>query len=398
MNNLMPGPMLLPILASLNFDALKFIDSPDKLPDAVSGARTLAADTAYIIIGEIDLEGDRLIGAENSVLFGFSPEYSILKSTGIDDANGAFITTGFSLPVNNVGFHDFGSEQVLDIDGEGNTAAFDWFGVNFLNCDNIGTIKNVSNFIGNTIGVLSSAGLIFDEDHGTISFVNSIFTCFSGDTIITIPSTAVLSRRLRITNSAVVVTSGSTGINVSTSATIPNEGYILDVVNFSGGGTYITGVDATGETALFERCRGITNTKTRGGYYMSDNSTQTNIATADTPQKIQGTTTAADLVSKFTITDNRATYTGALSEGFMVSAAVSFDTAVMRDYTIRIAKNGVAQNSQSTVRGTNTINLECTLFDSVNLDTDDYIEVFVESNQTGNLLVTDMNLIIARLS
>lgn len=389
--------MFLPVLSALNFDALKFIDSPEKLPEAVGGARTLEANTAYIIIGEIDLEGDRLIGAENSVLFGFSPEYSILKSTGIDDADGAFITTAFSLPVNNVGFHDFGSEQVLDIDGEGNNAAFDWFGVNFLNCDNIGTIKNVSNFISNTMGLLSSAGLVFNEDHGTISFVNSIFTYFGTGTILTIPSTAVISRRLRITNSAVVVTSGNTGINVSDSATIPDEGYILDVVNFSAGGTYITGVDATSETALFERCRGITNTATRCSYTITNNLVGVTATITNQFYKITGTTVAG-ATDKFTISENRATYTGSLTQTFSVVASASVDAQNNRTYKFKVAKNGTVGTAQSVLRGRNTDNIPVPILDTVTLSTGDYIEIHAACETAlTTILVTDISLIISKI-
>lgn len=390
-----PGP--LSQLQSLDFSQLKFIESKDDFPPAVSGARTLASNTTYFIIGTVDLEGDRLIGGENSTLFGFSPEVSILKSTGFDDSNGAFITTEYSLPCNLVAFHDFGTEQVLDVDADGNNAGYDWNGINFLNCSNVGTVANVGNFIASKLGFLNSSGMTFDGEIGTVGFDNTLFEAASGGTSLIFPATLTLTRRMRITYSAFVNLSGETGINFSASATVPDEGYILDTVNFGGGGTYITGLDSTSEKALFVNCRGIVNTATRGGYYMANNGTATNIATAGTFQKIAGTTTQT-VARKFTHSNNRLTYTGALTEAFEIKASVSFDTQIGRTYTIKLAKNGVVQDAQSIVRGTNTINLECTLFDTTELQTDDYIEIWVTSSLTGNVSITDMNLTITRLS
>lgn len=397
----MPGPFRGPNLADINYlikkSKVKFVWDKHGLPAPVDGAHTLDANVSYIIIGTVDLEGGRLIGLENSSLFGFSPEVSILKSTGFDDADGAFITTAYSLPCNLVAFHDFGTEQVLDIDGTGNIAAYDWNGVNFVNCSNVGTIQNVSNYISKTMGLINSGGIVFDGTIGTVGISDTLFDSPAGVTSITIPDTVTITRRLRITYSAFVTLSGETGINFSASATVPDEGYILDTVNFGGGGTYITGVDNTSEKALFSGCRGIVNTSTRGGYIMTNNATPTNIFTAGVFQKLLGTTTLS-IASKFTHSNNRLTYTGSLTEAFVISASVSFDTQIVRTYTIKIAKNGVVQNAQSIVRGTNTINLECSLFETVELSTGDYIEIWATSSLTGNMLPTDSNLVITRLN
>lgn len=397
----MAGPFRGPNLADIFFlmfkSKLKFVWNKNRFPAAVDGTRTLAANTAYIIIGTVDTEGDRLIGSENSTLFGFSPEISILKSTGFDDSNGAFITTEYSLPCNLVAFHDFGTEQVLDIDGTGNIAAYDWNGVNFVNCSNVGTVKNVSNYISKTMALINSGAMIFDGEIGTVGISDTLLDSPTGSTAITVPATATITRRFRITYSAVVTLSGETGIDFSSSATVPDEGFILDTVNFSGGGTYLGDLDSSSEKALFSGCRGIVNTATRGGYIMTNNATPTNIATAGVFQKLLGTTTLS-IASKFTHSNNRLTYTGSLTEAFVISASVSFDTQIGRTYTIKIAKNGVVQNAQSIVRGTNTINLECSLFDTVELSTGDYIEIWATSSLTSDMLPTDSNLVITRLS
>ena len=235
---MIPGDIK-PVLRAL--ETYRTIEKPSDFPPASNGVITLADNTAYYILGTIDLLGDRIVSGENSVFIGASPEYSILKSTGFDDSSGAFLTSEYTTPANLIAFHDFGAEQVLDIDGLGNTTGYDWNDINFLNCSNVGVVKDVGNFICNTIGFLNSSGLTFNGSIGTISFSDTIFECASGGTCVTIPSTMTITRRLRIAYSAFVVLAGETGINFSTSATVPDEGYILDTVNFGGGGTYQAG-------------------------------------------------------------------------------------------------------------------------------------------------------------
>ena len=130
---------------------------------------------------------------------------------------------------------------------------------------------------------------------------------------------------------------------------------------------------------------------------MTDNATVTACTLADTFYKIAGTTTAGNLVEKFTLTNNRATYTGALTAGFSVSVSCSVETVNGRDYTFKIAVNGTTQSARSIIRGRSNINLECSMFDSVVLSTNDYVEVFLACSNAGeDVEITDMNVIISK--
>lgn len=60
--------------ASVVVEGLVFVDGVDKLPAAVAGVRTLAPSTAYYLTTEIDLEGDRLVLSDSTVLLGSSSE------------------------------------------------------------------------------------------------------------------------------------------------------------------------------------------------------------------------------------------------------------------------------------------------------------------------------------
>ena len=291
---------------------------------------------------------------------------------------------------------------MFDLQGDGVTTALDWFGVNLLNCASGGTIKNYTNFVAGDSALLNSGGFVFDGSFGTGAFSNCLFDVASGKTAITVLPTCTFSRRLRIIYSSFVVLSGETGVNFSTSATVGDEKYILDTCNFSGGGTYITGVDATSNKGLFSNCVGITNTSTRGFLHMIDNTTATAITGTASYFKAAGTTTAMTTNSKFTSpSSNRLTYTGAFTQSFFVTVNCNVRTSVStQTVNIVIAKNGsVIMDSEMTILcaagstpsfgGTQTV---------VELTANDYIELFVRNTSSvNNIIVSDLNMNVLKI-
>jgi hypothetical protein len=141
-----------------------------------------------------------------------------------------------------------------------------------------------------------------------------------------LPSTLTITRRFKIKDSSFVVLSGETGINVDAGATIPTEAYILGDVNFSGGGTYLTGVTHTSNDALFTNCTGITNTAVNGQLYMQANATATTVGATNTFYKIAGTTTASADNSKFTHANNRLTCDAVISRKYLIHCDLSFSS------------------------------------------------------------------------
>ena len=189
----------------------------------------------------------------------------------------------------------------------------------------------------------------------------------------------------------------SIAIDFSASATVLNEGYILDTCNFSGGAPYLAGVTSTDNKALFVNNVGIDNSSDITQYYMSANATATVITTAGVGVKAAGVTTSGSLTSKFTNTANRATYDGALTRFFKVSTTLSVESGNNNQVGVYISKNGVLLG-ESEVYGTTsgTGRAENIVVQTlVSLTATDYIEIWVE-NATGtqNITVTDLNLII----
>lgn len=384
--------------ASLISDNFIFVNSKSDLPTASSGVITLEANKTYYFTTIVDLTGDRLVCSANTTILGASSENCYIKSTGLNSST-ALITSIYSLPIRNISFTH---GTVFDLNGDGTTTALDWFGINFVDCAIVGTIKNYTNFIMGDSAFLNSAGLTLDGTIGTIGMNNCLFDGRTSSTIITIPSTLIVSRRFRIIYSSFITLSGETGISVDSSATIGNERYILDTINFAGGGTYISGVTQTSNKTLFLNCVGIANTTTRGFYYMVNNTTDTPIGVpnVNTWVKALGTTTADSNNSKFTHTNNRLTYTGAFNTSFLVTVNTAVRAALSnQNISIGIAKNGtILPNSEMTIR-TSTSNQEhpgSTQY-QIDLVTNDYVELFVKNTNSTDVRVSDLNFSVVKI-
>jgi hypothetical protein len=315
---------------------LTFVSSKSDLPSSVGGVITLLSEHTYYFTTEVDLEGDRLVGSQDTVILGSSSENASITSTGLG-VGVALFTTEWTTPIRHITFRDV--DTCLDINGVTNApVALDWTGVNFLNIPNVGTISTCDNWIYSKGAFLSSTNLIFTGSVGTIGVDNSIFVgTGAANPIIDISSTATVTRRFRIIYSAFVVFGSTIGINVDTAATIPTEGYILDTVNFSGGGTYISGVLTDSNKALFIKCVGVSNTSVNGQMYMQDNLTTTAIADTTNFTKILGTTTASVDNSKYSHSNNRLTCSADIERKYLIQANLSFK---INDITAALLNEG----------------------------------------------------------
>lgn len=375
-----------------------FVSEASDFPDAVGGVITLQDNYTYFITTTVDLAGNRIVAGQNTTLIGGSSENCYLKSTGLNSST-ALITSEWSLPIRNISI-THGTALDLDASGHSNQA-LDWFGVNFVDCASVGTIANYENVIFSDCAFLNSSGLTLDGTIATFGASQCLFNGASAATIFTIPSTATISRRFRIIYSSFIVAGGETGINLSASASIPTEGYILDTVNFSGGGTYVTGVTHTDDEALFVNCRGVTNTSVAAGLSMTGNVTATDIVTTGVAVKVAGTTSASAVNQKFTHADNRLTYTGALTRVFKVTAILTVTGPNNAQLTACLYKtDSEITESCSTVTANGVGKVENVQVQAiVSLSQNDYIEVWI-ANDTNNTDVTvdALNVIIDGLN
>jgi len=381
---------------AVNIHNVRFISSKGNLPAPSGGIITLVAYFTYYFTETVDLTGDRFVCGENTTILGFSSENSRIKSTGLS-AGTALVTSEWSLSLRNIGIEH---GTALDLDANANQS-LSWFGINFDGCATVGTIKNYSNIIMSDCAFVNSQGLTFDGTIATIGFINTIFDNRTSGTSIIIPATATITRRIRIIYSAFISLAGETALNISTSASIPSEGYILDTINFSGGGTYTTGVQYDDNKSLFVNCKGVNNSGNIGQYYMTGNATATTIGSINVFVKAAGTTTAGSFIEKFTHTDNRLTYNGAFTGFYKVTAIVTLTSGNNNVVQLRVGVNGttaISSTSQATTSGAGkSENVTCG--DIVSLSTNDYIEIFA-ANTTGanNITVSEINVILERLN
>lgn len=377
-----------------NTSSLVIVSIKDDFPVPVSNVITLLDNVTYFIAADIDLTGDRLVSGSDTTIIGGSSENCTLTSTGLN-ASTPLLTIGYTTPIRHISFEDVGT--AIAVDGTARTVALDWTGVNFVNVPNIGTINTCGNFIFTKGAFLNSGNMSFTGTIGTVAFNNSLFNSDSGNTLFYLLAGLTIERRFRIIYSSIIALSGETGIALNVSATIPNEGIILDTCNFAGGGTYLSGIDFRDNEALFVNNVGITNSKEIAQYYMNGNATATTIASTGVAYKVAGTTTNATLTSKFTHTNNRQTYIGSITRPFFISATLSVESGNNNQVGVYIAKNGTILTDSEVYITTSaagraegaTVQTLATLTDT------DYIEIFVENDTSAtDITVTDLNVII----
>ena len=379
-------------------DVLVYVTNKIDLPLAVNGVITLAANATYFFTKTVDLTGDRLVCGANTTILGFSSENCKMISTGLS-ASTALISSNYSLPIRNIAFT---SGTVLNLVGDSVTTALDWHGVNFVDCPTVGLIKDYSNVILETGAFLNSANLTIDGTIGTVGINNNLFDGRTGQTTIIIAPTAIITRRLRIIYSSFICLSGETAINVSASATIADERYILDTVNFAGGGTYLTGLTETSNKALFSGCVGITNTAVNGQLYMQNNATATVISATNTFYKVLGTTTASADNSKYTHTNNRLTNAANVSRKYLIQCVLSFTSGATHvcEFGFYDSKLGAIRTPSKTNATSNAggraenVSFACVVSHS----NGDFIEIHAANNTSSqNITITDMNFLITEI-
>lgn len=389
------------ISGSLDFPDFVFVTKKEDLPTPSGGVITLEDKYTYYFTTTVDLTGDRIVAGQDTTILGSSSENCRIKSTGLSGS--ALISSQHSLPMRGITIE---ANIALDLNASGSSsAAIDWFGVNFTDCDTVGTISNYNNFIMTDSAFLNSQGLAFSGSLGTVGFNQCFFDVAPSGTMLILPEepeAVVINRRFRVIYSSFVVLPGETGLYVYNRAEIPVEGYILDTVNFSGGGTYLNGVDFLDNRSLYVNCVGITNTAAICNYYMQNNATVTDITASGAPVRISGATTANAINQKFTHTDNRATYIGAISRVFKITVTCTIEAAGSgKTIGLYLAKNGVLLTDSeiyATTDGNNRAE-NISIQSITQLFEDDYIEVWIENDTDAtDVTVTFLNVIATTIN
>jgi len=376
---------------------VNFVKDKTGFPSPVGGVITLPANSSWYITQLIDLGGDVIECDGICAIVGDSTEVSRLTSTG-KTASVPLISSEYSLTLRNIQIEDV--DVALDLDASSNSnQSLDWHFVNFKNIPIVGTINTYDNFVGDILGFLEAGDLTFDGTIGTIAFNSTLFNNYTGKTSIIVPATCTITRRLRVIYSVFVSLSGETALNISSSATIPIESYILDTCVFFGGGTYLTGVDETSNKSLFVRNTNINNTAVNGQLYMQGNATGTTIANTSDYFKIAGTTTASADNSKFSHANNRLTCDAEIERTFLITCTLSFaagnnDVCKFAFYdskTSAIRTQSIITSTANAAGRAENITLSCV----VRMKKNDFLEIHCRNtSSTTSIVVSDMNFVI----
>jgi hypothetical protein len=379
---------------------ITIINSKDDFPTAINGVITLEAQRTYYITTTVDLEGDRLVAGGVCNLLGYSSEVSHLTSTGLG-VGVPLITSTYTIVLERLSIKDV--DTAISIDGNTRLVALDWRNLNFIDLPNIGTINTCDNFIYDTGAFLGAQGLKLTGEIGTVAFNNSLFRGLgSAGNIIELDADCVITRRFRIIYSSIIATGSTIGINVNVSATIPTESYILDTINFSGGGTYLSGVDVTSNDTLFINCVNIKNSAVNGQLYMQGNATATTVADTNTFYKVAGTSIPSTDNSKFSHSNNRLTCDAVISRKYLIQANLSFVSGATNVcefgfYDSQLDDIRTASRTKSTAN-TGGRAEGITLFCVVEMKKDDFLEVHcANTSAINNITVEQLNFVITEI-
>jgi len=380
-----------------------FVYTKFDFPEAVNGVITLLDNATYYVLANIDLLGDRLVASSNTTILGASSENCSITSTGLS-ASQFLLYSDYTIPIRHILFKDVTKAIGINTSDLGTQPiALDWTGVNFSGCTVNLECGEINNFIFSKGAVLGSGTIKFTGSVGTIGIDNSLFVGDGSDyNIIELTADCIITRRFRIIYSSIVAFGSTKGVDVDVSATIPTEGYILDTVNFSGGGTYLAGLTQTSNSTLFKNCVGIVNTAVNGQIYMQDNATSTTISISDTFYKVAGTTSASTDNSKYTATDNRLTNNATIERKYLISCNLSFTSGNNKVcefgfYDSKLSAVRTPSRTKSTSNGSGRA--ENTSFSCVvNHSENDYLEIWCSNTtDTANITVTDMNFVITEI-
>ncbi|MGQ3015336.1 MAG: hypothetical protein ACT6QS_16605 [Flavobacteriales bacterium] len=384
------GGRWLRLLTSANMrDNYVLVKSAADFPAPVGGVITLAANTTYEINGTITLSSRiNLNGA---------------KIDGMDAVNDRLVYT----PGTGELFTGNGGGNIRSVTLSAPTAGGRLFGINAAGANSNLTIQNCYIIGCNNVGVIQGfGGTVFFNTVAFFSNTNGV--TFQNDTNVVLITTlwdksnSNIYERFTGTFSLIQKLGGDMLVSTANSATAFDisgisslDGGELKSVLFSGNGTYTSG---TFSKSWEVESHGLTTQKddvASGNFYISAPGSTT-FAAINTPVKIIGTTTAANLFRMTMPANNRLTYTGTKTRRFQVICSLSITAASNNKvFSFFLARNGttLAESRQFLRLGTGADRGSVTLSCTVQLAANDYVEVWAANNtDTTPLSVESMNL------
>ncbi|MFD2914608.1 cell wall anchor protein [Psychroserpens luteus] len=394
------GGSWLPLEGAEKRNNYKLVKSVADLADELVGGKyVLNEDFVYEINGTvtfdfpIDLNGANLIGldtGEDVIVNGSSSAlFSGTKGGRLKDI-----------------FINANGKQVFDITGTGVENVIG-YSVVITSASSIGTLSNLGVVFFSVLQIVNSSDGLDVSNINSFFAESSFWTESNAGTFLTFSGTF---GNLQLANGRVSVDTGETGIDVSADPTITKSAS-LKSIDFSGSGNYIAGyANNTYSGYNFTKnwdvdCTGIP-TETDGyatgninlDYAVGSGASTTFSGTGTSSRKkIEGNTTSTNLFRFSSSANNRITYEGNKKRYFSLSASLSFQGDSNNNiFIFYMSKNGTVLEETKVYRevGTNNDVGALPLVGTVELEPNDYVEVWVERyTGSGDLLTVSLNLI-----
>jgi hypothetical protein len=378
-----------------------YVYSSADFPTPVGDTHTLVDNVTYVLVGNIDLNGRRLVGARNTVLVGTSPFTSSLTSTGLAVGTPLY-TSQWTSTFNNFTIQNVDTALALDDNGGlGAPLLVTWNSVHFNNVAHVGRLTDFYSLIADNCAFSGSQDLVFDGSFAIVCFFKSQLMGATTDPILDVQATASISECFRIIQSMITTPAGAVGIAFDVAATIPAEAYILDTVKFTGAGTYLTGV-LSGTKTMFTNSPGIDNTSVNGLMYAQNNALSTAIGNTNDFFKVNIVTIPGTTNEKYLHSSDRLTNDSVTQRKYLVTSRVDFttspnDVVIFGVYDSTLG--AVRPDSKAVGTANSGGRAEGVSFQTVVQQVSgDYVEVWVRNtSSTTAVVVTDLTLIVTEI-
>lgn len=381
------------------------VRSASDFPTPVADVITLAADTVYILDGDIDVGNDRFVFSSNSAIRGLGGEYSSITTT----STGSIFTATTSFHLDSFKLTATTGTVFALTGGSTESAYIRNFTVN--SCSSVGSVSSWYSFFWDSGAVVSTTSPLTFSGSCTIMILNLV-EFITGYTTAVDLGTATFNT-CSFHRCGFGYASATNHVNIAASSANINSGYVgrFSLCTFDAGATNIVnGLDVGDLQWRTYDNRNLINTAKDAQTYMHT-PTNTTFSGTSTPTKLLGGTSWVDAVSnQFTVaTNGRVTYNGTTPTTFKASAYISgaANSATGNPvYNIYIyvydnsAASGAivtASKSQRQFKTTDAGGFS-TSAAIITLDTNDWVEIWIENTVNTNSFDSGTyNLIISEI-
>ncbi len=362
------------------------------LPTPSGGIITLDENTFYEINGTIVLANS--ININGAYLAGLDTNEDILFRVG-----GTMFVGNKSGSMRNLTLSASGG-TIFNLDDTVHDQTFVLQDNIIANSGSVGTIKGYAVVFSNVVQYSGNLGGITYENIGDLLLSNQGWFSNNTSPYETFTGTFELIEKV----SGFSTVNSGYGIDVSSNPTV-TSGILLGTV-FTGTSTTFINKYTVGTIKYNFSDKWFVNSPglplesdwvSTGNLYITTKAT-TNIAAANTPVKMAGTTTGLNLFRVTSPVDNRLTYTGEKTRFFSYTGSISVTASSNgKRFVFYIAKNGTVlpESEQSRKIANGADRGSISLSGVVELAPNDYIEVWVENiNDATDITAESMNLLL----